>query len=72
MEMSEAKIVSVWADIDGLGFLLTWEDDAGYFGQVRFSTAEVGNHTVIDSENMSKDFIKKVLAKLVDDAEMEE
>jgi len=72
MEISEVKIISVWADIDDLGFILTWEEDSGYFGQMRFSVAEAGNRTIIDSENMSKEFIKKVLTKLVDDAELEE
>ena len=67
MEISEVKIISVWADIDDLGFILTWEEDSGNFGQIRLSVSEVGNQTVIESANMSKDFIKKVFAKLVDE-----
>lgn len=72
MEILEVKIIIVCANADGLGFKLAWTDDNGYFGEISFATSEAGNHTCIDSENMSKDFVKKVLAKLVDDAELVE
>ena len=49
---------------------LEWEDDQGFFGQIDFHMDFRGDWA-IDSENMSKDFVKAVLCKMVDDAELE-
>lgn len=47
-----------------------WEDDNMFFGHIYLFTNGLNDKVQIDSEYMGKDFVKKVLCQLVDDAEL--
>jgi hypothetical protein len=46
-----------------------WENEEGEFGHIWIYSS--GEKPVIDSEHMSRDFVKQVFEKLVDDATFE-
>jgi len=48
---------------------LAWDDEEHGFGLIDISQDRMG--TFINSENMSKEFVKKVLCSLVDEADTE-
>jgi hypothetical protein len=52
-------------------FKILWSDEEQYFGEITFLIAENGN-VKINSEHMGKDFVKKVLCQLIDDAKLVE
>ena len=67
-EIYEAKIEGVYCNYDGFGFRLVWNSNIG-FGQFDFTVEKNKPEKLwIDNECMSKDFIKEVLCKMVDDA----
>ena len=51
------------------GFEVFWEDDQGYFGNITF-VEKSDKILVINSETMGSEFIKAVLNKMIDMAEI--
>jgi len=49
---------------------LSWVDSEGYFGEANIISGPNGMR--IYSETMGKDFVKKLLCQLVDEAELKE
>ena len=64
----QVGLEGVFANIDSIGFKLSWVATKGY-GEVRIEHADDGDW-YIDSEHMSKEFVMEVLKKLVDDAKL--
>jgi hypothetical protein len=62
------EIVDLTMFRGGNGFRLHWEDPDWGFGQIDMFYDKELNFT-IDSEAMSKEFVKAVLGKLVDNCE---
>jgi len=68
-EIHEVHINGVFANEGGLGFVIGWSGDKG-FGEIT-----IQEHTKndmffeVDSENMSKQFVRKVLLSLLDGVE---
>ena len=65
----DATISGVYSNETEMGFRISWsgnKEDSG-FGQITMNRLKNGA-IVIDSETMGKDFVKKVLTKLVDNA----
>jgi hypothetical protein len=60
----------VFANGNTKGASIGWEDYEGYFGQISIVSPEnihlAGDNVQIDSENMSPEFIKAVLCRMVD------
>jgi hypothetical protein len=52
------------------GFRISWADDNLGFGEIAFY--KDNGKLKLDTENMGKDFVKKVLNNLVDNTEIEE
>jgi hypothetical protein len=53
------------------GFIVSWARDNGTFGEIRFTQSAYDDRQpqfVIDSEFMSREFVKSVLSVLVDSA----
>lgn len=48
--------------------VINWTDDESFFGEVVIAKQEDG--IKIYSETMSKDFVKELLCKIVDEAEL--
>jgi hypothetical protein len=63
--IKEVGIAGVFGDESQFGFKLYWNNKKGEFGEIAFLQSAT---IVIDSETMSKKFVKKVLCKMVDDA----
>jgi hypothetical protein len=57
-------------EVYGKGFTIWWTDDDGFFGNVIFYKKD--GILKLDTENMSREFVKKVLNNLVDNTEIEE
>ena len=70
-EVYNAEFEGVWCNADSRGFRILWDSDIG-FGQFDFYIETNNNNKlVIENECMSKEFIKQVLDKLVDSAELD-
>lgn len=64
-EIHEVHIDGVVANEDGLGFSIGWSGEKG-FGSIRiFEHTKNDMFFEIDSENMSKEFVEKVLLSLL-------
>ena len=69
--ITNATIGGIYSNETEMGFRISWagnKEDSG-FGQITINRFKNGA-IVIDSEYMGKDFVKKVLTKLVDDAKV--
>ncbi len=64
----EVDIFGVSGTPDMIRFTLNWDDPERGFGQIEFRKYSDKESVVIDSELMSRDFIKSVLNALVDKA----
>lgn len=64
----QVGLEGVFANIDSIGFKLSWVASEGY-GELLIKRADDGDW-YIDSEHMSKEFVMEVLKKLVDDAKI--
>ena len=64
----QVNIAGVFANIDSIGFSLSWVATEGY-GELKIKCADDGDW-YIDSEHMSKEFVMEVLKKLVDDSKL--
>ena len=64
----QVKFEGVFANIDSIGFTLSWVATEGY-GELQIKQADDGD-CYIDSEHMSKEFVMEVLKKLVDDSKL--
>lgn len=70
-EVYTAELEGVFCNADSRGFRITWDSDIG-FGQFDFYIeTNKNNYLVIENECMDKEFIKDVLNKLVDTAELD-
>ncbi len=69
LTVTEARLVSAWGpwDRNEGGILIEWSTVSAGFGELSIVRNKDGT-VKIDSESMSRDFVKSVLAKLVDDA----
>ena len=66
--ITSTTIGGIYGNEEEMGFRISWWGDQG-FGQIgirKFIHSDVIN---IDSETMSREFVKEVFAKLVDDAQ---
>lgn len=54
----------------GTHFFMCWGEPGVGFGEVHFEVKEGTNAVEMDTEGMSKDFIKKMLCRMVDNAEV--
>ena len=66
--ITNATVGGIYSNEEEMGFRINWWGSNG-FGQIgiwKFINSGVIN---IDSETMSKEFVKEVFAKLVDDAQ---
>jgi hypothetical protein len=64
------RIVDTSVDIYNNGwFYIHWEDDMGFFGEIKMQKTKDGTFEIY-SETMGAEFIKKVLAKMVDMAKI--
>lgn len=68
-EIYEAELEGVFINDAHEGFIISWDSDKG-FGQFAFVKDKKINKFEIDNEMMTKEFIKAVLNKMVDDAEL--
>jgi len=65
-----AEIEGVYATGGIFGFTISWSSEKG-FGEITFSQLPGDEGVItIDSEMMTKEFVKAVLNKLVDDAQL--
>jgi hypothetical protein len=65
-----SAVVSHSGASDGcIGFVIDWESKSAGFGQLAVSVYRDGR-VKLDTECMGREFVKAVLAKLVDDAEV--
>jgi|GEM_PF-3709393 len=64
--IEDVEMNAVVSNENGFGFRLSWTANVG-FGDTDIFYDKVGGFR-IESENMSKEFIKAVLSKLVDNA----
>ena len=55
---------------DGFSIVIEWSNKVGEFGEILIQQDEEGKIT-IGSEYMSADFVKQVLASIVDNAQIE-
>ncbi|HUU88747.1 MAG TPA: hypothetical protein VMX17_13480 [Candidatus Glassbacteria bacterium] len=62
----DAKILGVYANENQVGIKIGWCDSEHGFGEILITRNGIMFDIVIDSENMGKDFVKKVLNSLVD------
>jgi hypothetical protein len=70
-QINEVHIDCVFANKDELGFYIWWKGDMG-FGSIRISEHIQGDTFFeIDSENMSREFVEKVLLSLLAGASFE-
>jgi hypothetical protein len=71
--MSDAKITRAWvkgvsANGEHMSVNIGWVTKEHGFGVITFVTA--GPRLIIHTETLSKDFVKRVLDKFIDDAEV--
>lgn len=68
--IKEVSVDGVFANSETKGCIINWEDYDGYFGQIRITSPSyvhlVKDNIRIDSENMSPEFVKAVLCRMVD------
>jgi glycyl-tRNA synthetase beta subunit len=69
-EVYNADFEGVFCNAHTRGFRILWDSDIG-FGQFDFYIETNNNKLVIENECMSKEFIKDVLNKLVDTAQLD-
>lgn len=58
-------ISGVYCDKEELGFRIYWNTEFG-FGHISFSQPTDGGLITVDSESVSKEFVKEILCALVD------
>ena len=63
-------INGTWVNSEDMGFRIHWEDEEKGFGQLDFIKLKVNGKIIINNECMSKEYMKKVLCTLVDNAEL--
>ena len=56
----------------GTHFCLCWGEPGVGFGEVHFSVKEGTDDVVMHTESMSKDFVKKMVCRMIDNAEIED
>lgn len=67
--VKEARLVSGWkTDVNNVGFVVRWATESAGFGEL--SVHVLDGRLTIDNERMTKGFVKEVLSKLVDSAEL--
>jgi len=72
--IKSVSVVGVFSQYGDKGVRIGWFDDDGYFGNLSIKQVEGNNpsetNMFIDSENMSKEFVKEVLCAMVDNSEL--
>jgi len=64
----EVSFYGVHGNPNTIGFCLDWSSDSEGFGQLRIYQNVHNGNIEIESESMGKEFAKKVLCALVDNA----
>jgi hypothetical protein len=56
----------------GTHFCLCWGEPGVGWGEVHFSVREGTDQVIMHTESMSKEFVKKMVCRMIDNAEIED